>query len=74
VTEDDKHRFAVVIRAMGIVHDKNFGAEAVRAYWEDLKEMDIHEFERVSAILRKSSQWMPKPATFWTTSKTVGWT
>lgn len=43
------------------------------AYWEDLREMTLADFNHASTCLRRKVKWMPRPSEFWA-ARRLGWT
>jgi hypothetical protein len=76
VVEDEptRKRFVEVMSHFALVHKQPTPSPALlRAYFEDLKEMSMPDFERAQAVLRRTAQWFPKPAEFIRAART-GWT
>ena len=69
----DKPHFTEVLRHFCTVHGKTLSKELLRAYWEDLQGMSLADFDHATDKLRRTSEWMPKPAQIWAASRT-GWT
>lgn len=73
MVEADKAKFAEWLTKFTVIHRAPAPSHALlRAYWDDLHEMRLDEFERSSKHLVRTSKWFPKPADFWTASK-AGW-
>ena len=74
MVEGDKRKFAETLALFGAIHKETITIERQKAYWFALQEMQAEEFDRVSKHLLKHTKWFPKPADFWSASKSVGWT
>jgi ABC-type taurine transport system substrate-binding protein len=72
MVDTDKPDFAKALQHFGTVHHVTVSKDFAREYWEALKVLSRPDFDVAVEYLKRHSQWMPKPASFFAASKR-GW-